>query len=322
MSLISLDDARTAAKRIESVAVRTPLLPAAWAGDLWCKAENLQPVGVFKIRGVTTWFARRDPADRDRGVITHSSGNHARAVAYAAHRFGVPALVVMPDVAPAIKVDAVRELGAEVVLVPPAEREPRAIALATERGYQMVAPYDDLAIIAGQATVGLEILADLPDADVVLVPVSGGGLIAGVATAVKALRPSCQVIGVEPELAADARDSLRAGERVGWDVADSYRTIADGLRVPRIGALPWEHIRRYVDDVVTVSEDEIRAAVRALAVNAHLVAEPSGAVTTAAHLYRGGDLPAGTRVAVISGGNIPPDLLADILTATGSGGYR
>lgn len=325
--LVTLEDLRAAADRLAGVAVRTPLLPAAWAGGLWLKPENLQPVGAFKIRGAYNRLATLDGTVRARGVVTHSSGNHGQAVAYAARLFGVRAVVVMPDVASPAKREATEALGAEVVLVPPARRLAAAEELADERGYAMVPPYDDPAVIAGQGTVGMEIVDDvtadaptaLRDPAVVLVPVGGGGLVSGVAAAVKLRCPQVRVIGVEPELAADARDSLRRGERATWPVEDVYRTSADGLRASTLGELTWRHIRTYVDDVVAVSEREIGQAVRALAARARLVAEPSGAVTTAAHLFHDTELPPGPRVAVVSGGNIAPKALAALLSGPDSG---
>jgi threonine dehydratase len=312
--LTRLDDVRAAARRIRGVAVRTPLLPCAWDATLRLKPESLQPIGAFKIRGAYNAMAGLDAEQRRRGVVTHSSGNHAQAVAYAGRLLDIRVVVVMPDAAPTVKVEATRALGAEVVVVPAGERLSRAEALVAGQGYVMVPPFDHPAVIAGQGTVGLEIAEDMPDVGTVLVPVSGGGLISGVAAAVKALVPSARVVGVEPELAADAQESLRTGRVVEWDVARTSRTAADGLRVPRVGVLPWEHLQALVDDIVTVSEEEIRAAVRLLAVRARLVAEPSGAVTTAAHLFRDG-LPPGPRVAVVSGGNIEPAALAEILAA-------
>jgi threonine dehydratase len=186
-------------------------------------------------------------------------------------------------------------------------------ALIAAEGYVPVPPYDDPTVIAGQGTVGLEIAADLPDVDLVLVPISGGGLISGVAAAVKRLCPAAAVIGVEPELAADAAESFRRGELVSWSAERTYRTIADGLRVTSVGQLPWAHIQRFVDNVVTVSEDEIRAAVRALGFGSRLVAEPSGATATAAYLFRGDRLPPGRTVAVVSGGNVDPQAYVAIL---------
>jgi threonine dehydratase len=316
MALVSLAEVRAARQRVAGIAVRTPLLPCSW-GDadrpLWLKPESLQPIGAFKIRGAVNKIASLTAAERSAGVVTHSSGNHAQAVAYAARHFGVTAVIVIPEGAPAIKLAATRALGAEVILVPPAEREPRAAALIAEHGYTLVHPFDDPAVIAGQGTVGLEIAEDLPDVTLVLVPISGGGLISGVATAVKALCPRARVVGVEPELAADAAESLRVGTRVAWPPELTYRTVADALRVTCVGALPWRHIRAHVDDIVTVSEVEIREAVRVLAGRARLVAEPGGAVATAAYLFRRDDLPSGPTVCVVSGGNVDPQTFTAIL---------
>jgi threonine dehydratase len=186
--------------------------------------------------------------------------------------------------------------------------------LATQHGYVMVPPFNDEKIIAGQGTIGLEIVEDLPEVELVLLPVGGGGLISGVATAAKQLRPQAKVIGVEPELAADAQASLRAGKIVAWPGEKVGRTLADGLRTQHVGEINFEHIRRYVDDIVTVSEDEIREAMRRLALDARLVAEPSGAVTSAAFLFHAGELPRAEKtVAIISGGNVEPQLLASVL---------
>lgn len=318
MDLVTLGQIEQAADRVRGTAVRTPLLPAPWADEdrpLWLKPESLQPVGSFKIRGAINKVASLSQAERDAGLIAHSSGNHARAVAYAARVFDAKAVVVMPDTAPAVKVDATRELGAEVVLVPPDERYRRADELAEAHGYTPVPPYDDPWIIAGQGTLGLEVAEDLPDVGTVLVPISGGGLISGVATAIKERRPHARVIGVEPELAGDAAESFRRGKRVAWSAEQTQRTIADGLRVGRVGLLPWHHIRRYVDDIITVSEEEILKAVRVLALQSRLVTEPSGAVTTAAYLFRSEQLrPTGPTVAVVSGGNVDPGLFREVLT--------
>jgi threonine dehydratase len=310
--LVTLDELREAHKRIVQVALRTPLIPAPWAGDVWLKAESLQPIGAFKIRGAYAKMARLSDEERRRGVIAPSSGNHAQAVAYAAREFGTNAVIVMPESAATIKVDATRALGAEVVLVPVAERESRADELASEHGYVLVPPYDDRDVIAGQGTAGLEIVEDLPDVGTVVVPVSGGGLISGIAAAVKQLRPQTRVVGAEPELAGDAAESFRQGQRVAWSADDTARTVADGLRVRTVGELPWRHIQQYVDDIVTVTEEQILDAVRQLALRSHLVAEPSGAVPVAAILSSGAR-PEGPTVAVISGGNIDPALLARVL---------
>lgn len=306
MRLVTIDDIRSAAAALEGAVVRTPLL--RFDEGLMLKPESLQVVGAFKIRGAYNALARLAPDVRARGVVAYSSGNHAQAVAYAARLFGVPAVIVVPDNAPAVKVAATRSHGAEVVQVPMAQREQRAYELVEERGATLVPPFDHPDVIAGQGTVGLEIVADLPDVETVLVPVSGGGLISGVATAVKALRPAARVVGVEPELAADAAASLRAGELVRWSAADRERTGADGLRA-QPSELTFAHIRSYVDDIVTVSEAEIAAAVGRLARQARLVVEPSGAVTTAAYLKS----PSARTVAVVSGGNVDPEVFATML---------
>jgi threonine dehydratase len=218
----------------------------------------------------------------------------------------------MPDTAPPVKIAATRQLGAEVVLVAPELRAERCAELAGERGLSVIPPYDHPDVIAGQGTVGLEIVEDMSTVDVVLVPVGGGGLASGVATAVKALRPAASVIGVEPELAADARDSLRAGRLVSWPIEQRYRTVADGVRV-ELSELTFAHLSRRLDGIVTVSEEEILGTVGALARSARLVVEPSGAVSVAAFLHRRGELPPGRTVAVISGGNLDPTLLARLL---------
>lgn len=315
--LVGLDDIRAAARRLDGVAVRTPLVPAAWSGgDLWLKPEGLQATGAFKLRGAFNAVALLDGDARGRGVVTHSSGNHAQALAWAAREQGIAATVVMPDAAAPVKVAATRALGAEVVMVPPPERDSRVRELIAERGLTFVSPFDDARVIAGGGTVGLEIAEDRPDAGTVLVPVGGGGLISGIGVAVKALAPGTRVVGVEPELAADARDSLARGERVAWDPADTYRTIADGVRLPVIGELTWEHIRRHVDEIVTVPEDAILAAMRLLAVRGRIVSEPTGALTTAAFLAEPARF--GRAVAVVSGGNADPVLLARVLTSPGA----
>lgn len=314
-SLVTLDDIRAAAERIRDLVPRTPVIDVPHPHDLdrtlGCKAESLQPTGAFKLRGAYNMIAQKIEAARRHGIVAQSSGNHARAVAWVARRLDLDAMIVMPQAAPRTKVGAVRALGARVEIVPDRDRDTRAAELVAEHGSVHVPPYDDPRIIAGQGTVGLELNEQFPDLDVALVPVSGGGLISGTATALKALRPAVTVIGVEPALAADAQQSLRAGERTAWDPEDTYRTIADGLRTPALGTHTWEHVRRTVDDIITVEEDEILAALRHLVVAGRLVAEPSGAVTTAAWLSR--DLPSGKTAAIVSGGSIDPALLADIL---------
>jgi threonine dehydratase len=257
-------------------------------------------------------------AARRRGVITYSSGNHGQGVAYAARAFGIPAIIVMPRNAPEIKRQATTALGAQIVDVGPAssERRERAESLAAEHGYTIIPPYDDPAIIAGQGTCGLEILADCPDIDLVLAPVGGGGLLSGVAAAIRQLRPECHVLGVEPELAGDAAASLRQGRIVQYTAEQTTRTLADGLRTQSLGALNFAHIQHYVERVITVTEDEIERAMRRIAWDARLIAEPSGAVATAALLFHKHELPPHrTAVAIISGGNAEPATLLRVLGA-------
>ncbi len=315
--LVDLDRIRAAAARIAGVAVRTPLL--RWDDRTELKPESLQPVGAFKMRGAYAKLTSLSPEARAAGVVTYSSGNHAQAVARSARLLGVPAVIVMPENAPAVKVAGVERDGARIVRCGPGSDERRRIAqeLAAEHGYAIIPPFDDAEIIAGQGTAGLEIADDRPDVTSVLVPIGGGGLIAGIAAAINALAPGARVIGVEPEDAADARDSLARGEIVSWPPERTGRTIADGLRVSALGALPFAHIRALVDEVVTVSDDELRAAMRQLATRARLVVEPSGAAAMAAHLFGHVPQPDGDdrRVIVISGGNVDPVLLADVLGA-------
>jgi threo-3-hydroxy-L-aspartate ammonia-lyase len=315
VQLVTVDDIGEAAERIRGSVLRTPLVPAPWADPqrpLWIKPENLQSVGAFKVRGAFNAIGRLDRATRTRGVVAYSSGNHAQAVAYAAATFGIPACIVMPEETPAVKVAATRGHGAEVVLCGAGERERVADEVVTRTGGVLVPPFDHPDIIAGQGTIGLEIAQDLPDVANVIIPISGGGLASGVGTALKALCPQARVFGVEPELAADTAESLREGHRVDWPIADRNRTIADGLR-SQPSELTFAHLQRVLDELITVSEDQIRAAVREFALRAHLIAEPSGAVALAA--YRHCALPPGPTVVVLSGGNIEPTLLKDLLNA-------
>ena len=399
--LITLEDIRVAQRRLAGVAVRTGLYRVDAARlkatgfaelpfELYVKAENEQPIGSFKLRGAYNRIAQLTAEELGRGVITYSSGNHAQGVAYAARALGAKAVIVMPDNAPANKIDATKALGAEVVLVGPASSERRAKAeeMAAAHGYAVIPPYDDPAIIAGQGTCGLEIVEQLGlvgrtdgsvedgwekgadggggsdasgsfaslrmtaitgdaaregertvgerirgelteglGADVVILsPVSGGGLLGGISTAVKlacaegraegASRrdgPRVQVWGAEPELAADAKESFETKTLVEWTAARTTRTISDGLRTQSLGVLNFEHILRYVDGIVTVSEEEIVAAMRAMLAATGLVAEPSGAVTLAAALFHHAELPTCEKmVAVLSGGNIEPGMFARV----------
>jgi threonine dehydratase len=336
MSLITLADIHSAQARIANTAVRTPLVRlnrarlriagyrelADTAPAIYLKDESAQPIGSFKLRGAYNKIAQLSPAELRRGVITYSSGNHAQGVAFAARALGSKAVIVMPNNSPQIKQDATIALGAEVVLVGPAssERKQKAEELAVLHGYTIVPPYDDPAIIAGQATCGLEILQQLPNVDLVLSPVSGGGLLSGVATAIKlsaaaANTTAPQVWGCEPELAADATESFRTRTLVEWPAAHTTRTLCDGLRTQSLGTLNFDHILQHVDGILTVTEDEIRTATRILLQTTKITAEPSGAVTLAAALFHAHQLPPARKVAaIVSGGNLDPALRSELLT--------
>lgn len=316
--MVTLKDIQQAQLLLRKFAVRTPLIICKLPGGkpLHLKPENLQPIGAFKLRGAYNKISSLTPEQRARGVVSHSSGNHAQGVAYAARALNVKATIVMPNTAPKVKMEATRALGAEIVVVGPAsnDRISKAEELERERKLVPVPPYNDEKIIAGQGTVGLEILEDLPEVELVLVPVGGGGLISGIATAIKESRPQAKIVGVEPEFAADAQASLRSGSIQFISGESTARTLADGLRSQSIGPINFEHIRKYVDDIVTVKEDEIREAMKLLLFSGHILAEPSGAVTTAAALFHSAELPPSDKmVAVVSGGNVEPQLFSDIL---------
>ena len=321
--LVGLEAVRAAAATLDGIATRTPLVPFGPPdARRFLKAESLQSIGAFKIRGAYNAVASLSPDELARGVITYSSGNHAQGVARAARLLGAPAIVVMPSDAPAVKRERVAADGAEIVIVGTAsdERQAAAEKIAAERGLSIIPPYDDDRVIAGQGTVGLEIAEALPDVGAVLVPIGGGGLASGVAVAIRALVPDARVIGVEPELGADARDSLAAGRIVEWSAADVSRTIADGTRTRAIGRRPFAHLSKLLDSVVTVSEAEIAAAVRLAAEESRLVAEPSGALTVAALAFRAAEIGLGRLdgrpvVAVVSGGNVDPERYLEFLRA-------
>jgi threonine dehydratase len=325
IQLVSIDEIRAAAARIAPIAMKTPLVRAPFPGvagygtsrEIWLKAESLQPIGAFKIRGASNKILQLSPAEIERGVITYSSGNHAQGVAYAARAVGAKAVIVMPSNAPAIKRAATLALGAEVVDVGVAssERLAKAEELVREHGYVVIPPYDDEQIIAGQGTCGLEIVNELPDVDLVVSPVSGGGLLSGVAAAVKQLRPQAKVFGIEPELAGDTAESFRTGSIVTWPAELTSRTIADGLRTQSVGVRNFAHLQAFVDGIITVTEAEIRAAMSAIVSVTRLVPEPSGAVSTAALLFHADELPAYRKaIAIVSGGNVDLALLAEVLT--------
>src|SRR5579864_1868753 len=307
--MVTLTDLQQAQLLLRKFAIRTPLIQCKLPDGrhIFLKPENLQPIGAFKLRGAYNKISSLTPEQRAHGVVAHSSGNHAQGVAYAARALNVKATIVMPSTAPKVKLDATRAMGAEVVLVGPAseDRIKKAEELERERGLVPVPPYNDEKIIAGQGTIGLEIFEDMADVELVLVPIGGGGLISGVATAIKESNPKARVIGVEPEFAADAQASLRSGKIQSISGESAARTAADGLRSQSIGEINFEHIRKYVDEIITVTEDEIRRAMRRLLFSARVLAEPSGAVATAAAMFHAEELPAAGRVvAIISGGNI------------------
>ena len=324
--MITLDQIKQAQARLHGIASHTPLMRyyppasknvAAALGGFYLKPESLQPIDSFKLRGAYNKIASLTDQERKRGVISYSSGNHAQGVAYAAHALGAKAVIVMPRTAPKVKIDSTAALGAEIVFVGPAsaERMHKAEELSRQHGYSIVPPYDDEFIIAGQGTAGLEILEDCADVDLVLAPVGGGGLISGIAGAIKLSGSHAKVIGVEPELANDAQQSFRSGKIVQLPAERVSSTLADGLRTQSIGQSNFEHIHAFVDDIITVTEDEIREAVRRMVKDARIVAEPSGAVTFSAVLFHLDELPAAQKtVAVVSGGNIEPQLLAQIIT--------
>ncbi len=316
-ALPTLADVKRAAERLQGVTCRTPLVPLPLPGEVYAKAENLQRTNSFKLRGAYTFLSSLSEAERARGVVAHSSGNHAQGVACAARLLGVKATIVIPEGAAPIKVARTRALGAEVVRCPnlDGERERVAQALAERHGYVLVPPFDHPHIIAGQGTVGLEIATELADVANVLVPVGGGGLIAGVALALKALAPHVQLIGVEPVLAADAAASFEKGSLERWETALTSRTVADGVRTQSLGELTFALIRRHVARFVTVREEAILEATRFYLQEARLVVEPTGALTLAAYwqLAEAGEL-AGKTVLVVSGGNIAPELACRLMT--------
>jgi threonine dehydratase len=317
--MVTLERIQQAQERLRGVAVRTPLLRTSFGDiEVFIKPENLQPIGSFKLRGAYNKIASLSPEQRKRGVIAYSSGNHAQGVTYAARAMGCHATIVMPNNTPKLKLEKTKALGAEIVIVGPAsdERKARAEELATENGYSLVPPYEDEAIIAGQGTLGLEIIEDLPDVDTVLVSVGGGGMVSGIATAIKYLRPDARVYGVESELGAKGKASFEAGHRITFPAEETSRTIADGMRTQSLGECNFELIQRYVDGFISVSEDEIRESIRRLALDAHLISEPSGAVPTAAALFHREEFQSGGKtVAIISGGNIALEMLRQTLAS-------
>ena len=319
MPVITLDDVRAAAERVDGVANRTPVFTSRTLDErtgarVHVKAECFQRGGAFKFRGAYNAIAMLDAETRARGVLAYSSGNHAQAVAVAARLLGTTATIVMPLDAPPAKLEATRGYGAEIVSYDrwTENREEIGARLATERGLELIRPYDDVRVMAGQGTVALELLEDVPDLDVLVTPVGGGGLIAGCATAAAALRPGIRVVGVEPEAGDDTRRSLEAGRRMRIEIP---KTIADGLQTTEPGELTFEVNRRLVDEVITVGDDEIVDAMAFLFDRLKLVTEPSGAVGVAALLA--GRVRGGRIGVVISGGNVGVSRFAALLGGRG-----
>jgi threonine dehydratase len=329
---VTLAEITAARERIRGTAVYTPMLKAPWPAPyapdaryapdapdapyaLWLKAESLQPMGAFKIRGAFNMISQLPKDNLARGVITYSSGNHGQAVAMAAQKLGAPAVIVMPTTAPQVKIDGCKSYGAEVIMegTTSLDRQKRAEQEAAARGLTIVPPFDHKQIIIGQGTMGLEILEQCPDVGTVFVPVGGGGMASGVAAAIKLSKPSVRIVAVEPIGAPKMTKSLEAGQPI---TLPSSKSIADGLMNLRPGDITFAHIRAFVDEVVTVSEEDIAANVGWLFRNARLVVEPSGAVTTAAVALGLGniDLTKGPVVAVVSGGNVAPDAFAKYVT--------
>jgi threonine dehydratase len=317
--LITPVDLDQAEAHVGTTCLRTPVLPVphpAGGAPVWVKAESLQRTGSFKLRGAANALATLSQTEHARGVVTFSAGNHGRALAHAARNADVDSTVVMPETAPAFKIDGTRALGASVVLRPPDEIVAHAHHLAATRGLTLVPPFDDPRIIAGQGTVGRELLDQLDHVDLVVAPVGGGGLIAGVAAAIKHRRPGARVIAVEPALAGDLAEGYATGKRTVWPRELSGRTIADGLRSAAVGELAWAHITALVDDVVTVTEQAIVSTMRWLAETAKLVVEPSGAVAAAALLEHPHLLGRGPAVAVATGGNVDLATFTSLMTNT------
>jgi threo-3-hydroxy-L-aspartate ammonia-lyase len=314
--VIELADVQAAARRLEGVAYRTPVLTSRTLDGLagssvHLKAESFQRGGAFKFRGAYNKISSLTREERSRGVLAYSSGNHAQAVAIAAALLGARATILMPEDAPTSKTDATRGYGAEVVTYDrwTEDREAIGVRLARERGLELVRPYDDPLVMAGQGTAALELLAEVPDLDVLVTPVGGGGLLAGCSTVAKSLRPGMRVVGVEPETGDDTARSFEAGKRVEIDVP---RTIADGLQTTAPGELTFAVNRERADEIVTVSDAEVVDAMAFLFERMKLVVEPSGAVGVAAVLA--GRVGAGDRVGVVlSGGNVGAARFAELL---------
>ncbi len=312
--MLTLEMIQEAQAALRGIARRTPLDPAPKLGEnIYIKAENLQLTGAFKVRGAYNKIRSLSPEEARRGVIACSAGNHAQGIALSASKLGIRSIICMPAGAPISKIEATKAYGAEVVLVPgvydDAARE--AERLVEAHGYTFAHPFNDPLVIAGQGTVGLEILEQLPDVAQVVVPIGGGGLIGGIAYAIKRLKPACRVIGVQAEGAPSMAQSLERGRPVELS---GVSTIADGIAVKRPGDLTFELVREYVDEVVTVGEDEIASAILALMEEQKTVAEGAGATPVAACMFRKVDTSAGKTVCVVSGGNVDVTTLSRVIT--------
>ncbi len=314
--MVTLDKVYQAAFTLKEVARKTDLIAAdklAEDGNLYLKTENLQTTGSFKVRGAYYKISRLKEEEKARGIVACSAGNHAQGVALAASRMGIRAVVCMPDSAPIMKIESTKHLGAEVCLVKGTydDAHDKAVELQEETGMTFIHPYDDEDVIAGQATIGLEILNQLPDVEAVIVPVGGGGLLAGVAFVIKSLYPNCKVYGVQAAGAPSMFNSFHDHKR---EVLDHVSTFADGIAVKNPGELTYSMIEKYVDDIVTVSEDETAAAILALIENQKLIAEGAGAVSVAAAMFNKLPIDGKKTVCLISGGNIDVNILSRVIT--------
>ncbi|TGE36946.1 threonine ammonia-lyase [Desulfosporosinus fructosivorans] len=317
MENLTLMNVQEAQANIGSYIQRTPLdhsqtYSKMTNSEIYLKLENMQKTGSFKVRGAANKISKLTSLEKKYGVIASSAGNHAQGVALAASRGGIPATIVMPESAPIAKIDATRGYGANVILYGNVydDAYEKAKEIQAVTGATFIHPFDDLDVMAGQGTIGLEILEDLPDVDTVLVPVGGGGLISGIAVAIKSLRPKVRVIGIQAAEAASMSEALRSGHPI---LIDTANTLADGIAVKRAGDLTFDHIKQWVDDIVTVTEDEISAAILSLMERAKSIAEGAGSVALAAALNAKVDITKQKTVLVISGGNIDVNFLAQII---------
>ncbi len=313
--MLTLDKIYHAAYVLKNVARKTDMIAAPELNKqshIYLKTENLQITGSFKVRGAYYKISQLTEDEKAKGVIASSAGNHAQGVALAASRSNIPSLICMPDGAPISKVEATKAYGAEICLVKGAydDAYAKACELQKEKGYTFIHPFDDAEVIAGQGTVGLEILDQLPDADVVFVPVGGGGLISGVAYAIKHLRPSCKVYGVQSAGAPSMYDSMACKMPV---TLESVSTFADGIAVKHPGDLTYQLVSEYVDGIVTVTDDEVAAAVLALIEKQKLIAEGAGAVSVAAAMFNKVDITDKKVACVVSGGNIDVNILSRVI---------